>query len=513
MKNRIYLIVLLLSALSFFVFRFLNQGDHMSRNYVVGLPGGWHKWHPALQHTVYGDSVFRNVFESLVTTKRGEIIHRSGAKSWSESEDWRVFRFQIDGEKRFSDGSYLTAQDYKDCWEKGLRLEPWSSKNSLSDALMGVEGWADFEKTGKLSGIKVLPGNVLELHFKKSFRTAYQFFTGSRLSVWKEVDGKIIGTGPFFVSEENEDQVHLKPNPYSSEWAGRNKMEFTLKVIPSIQAKGEIERGAVVMYLFADSVSELVQENIDVPYLIATGLEASHWVAHLNSITNRFFDDKKYRQAMQALAWQGLKTYELPERFRTVGLLDPQSYFQIQLGRLADDEVEDLMRVPTEEIEELKKATKKHPLYVVTMLGEEWVLDYLRSLGLSLDHRSGSMETKKRINMYYKTHEADVLFSGFGVHRGDPDGLYHLLGEKGAISSPMHAKSEISPLLEKGRSLFDRKEIDEHYQKVSRMILKEVPYVHFAFMRRAVAFRPDRIQLNVKVIDQGNFDLLDIVAE
>lgn len=73
------------------------------------------------------------------------------------------------------------------------------------------------------------------------------------------------------------------------------------------------------------------------------------------------------------------------------------------------------------------------------------------------------------------------------VH-GDPDGIYHALGQTGAIASKMTMRDSVTELLEQGRGIVEVEGLDTHYKKVTKAILREVPFVHLGFTRRFFIF-------------------------
>ena len=60
----------------------------------------------------------------------------------------------------------------------------------------------------------------------------------------------------------------------------------------------------------------------------------------------------------------------------------------------------------------------------------------------------------------------------------------------------MMYKVESSRLLEEGRQILDLNKIDEHYQKVTKATLSEVPFVHIGYLKTLMTYRKDRVKLN-----------------
>lgn len=121
---------------------------------------------------------------------------------------------------------------------------------------------------------------------------------------------------------------------------------------------------------------------------------------------------------------------------------------------------------------------------------------------------SGVVEPKVRIGAYYKTYEPDVIALNSSVVNSDPDGIYHVLGRKGAIGSPIAQRERVMQLVEEGRQIMDVEMIDSHYAKVTRAVLDEVPFVHLGFAKSISLIRADKVQTEVETVlrNQGHFN-------
>jgi hypothetical protein len=129
-------------------------------------------------------------------------------------------------------------------------------------------------------------------------------------------------------------------------------------------------------------------------------------------------------------------------------------------------------------------------------------------MGVGLSSESRVVDFKELISIFYKHHNVDALHANFSVASGDPDGIYHVLGKEGAISSPMIQRQGVMELLEEGRKIVRLEDLPAHYQKVSRAILTEVPYVHLGFRIAQIAYRTDRVRINEAVKGRDDDDLI-----
>jgi hypothetical protein len=122
-------------------------------------------------------------------------------------------------------------------------------------------------------------------------------------------------------------------------------------------------------------------------------------------------------------------------------------------------------------------------------------MEALAKRGVAFTKNSGLISFQELLTMIYKTSDMDLEVGNVSIVSGDPDGLYHVQGKYGAILAPMSFRQSIGDLLESGRDIVDGKLINEHYQKISKEILKEVPYVHLGFAKDVVIYNKKAIQV------------------
>ena len=132
----------------------------------------------------------------------------------------------------------------------------------------------------------------------------------------------------------------------------------------------------------------------------------------------------------------------------------------------------------------------------------------LEAVGLTLSEKSRVVDKSTIIDIIYKGEEADLIPGNFGIASGDPDGIYHKLGRSGAIASPMTNNDAVADLLEEGRRLIAKEELDPFYQKVNRKILEEAPFVHLGFNKAISVYRKDRIRVERNLLRRNEGDLL-----
>jgi ABC-type transport system substrate-binding protein len=451
----------------------------------LAIVGPWNSVNPALQHTVYGDLLLINAYEPLVSVARDGTLNPLGASSWKISADSKTVEFKIDNSRVFSDGSFLKSEDYKTAWESALALTPQSANASVSDIIYNIKGIEDFERTKKLSGIEVPNSSTLIIHLKSASRMLLGELTGVRYSAWKVVGKQIVGSGKYVIQELEKNHVLLIPNKFRKDSLDLERIEYF--VTDKNQMKEFFKNSSSNNFY---GVTYANFHNIDPSLLldeslkVITGAEAMHLVLDVNGKSGSIFSSINNRKGLLFLIHDHLKQNQ--HRIWNTDLItyDPQTYLQFEAGRVDDEVVDKLISTYKKYGDELKITAQRQPLVVYTRPGSESVIQMLRDIGLTISNESKTMlDANEFFSYVYNKFPYDLIFSGFSVVSGDPDGLYHCLGEHGAIQNPAAYRPRIGHLLENGRSILEHSELQKYYEKVTLSVLEEIPYVHLGFSR------------------------------
>jgi ABC-type transport system substrate-binding protein len=475
--------------------------------YTVGISSYWGTLTPPLQHLAAGDVVISQQFESLIRRNERGIIEPLAAKTWEFNADRLTLRFKIDTSRRFSDGTYLRAGDFKKAWEEGLKMSPISSNSSLSDGLANVKGFSDFNKAKEIAGVRVIGEDVLELQLVKPVRMFLEYLAGQRFSVYKISEGNIIGTGPYILREKDQ-VLTLTPNPYFAEGVPPLK-NVKIVVAPPPVASAKLISGEIDALLMAEMVDLPACQEESSEIVCSHGQEGRHILVNLNGLPNRFFSDPKHRMAFQALV---LKSIPLAaDAFSARSFTgDIQTFLKFQAGRIPDEEARAIVSEGEKYIGRFVEATKKQPLYFAANAKSwQWLYDLLVANGVRLTKNSSWEFVGQGFwDMYYKTYTPDIFPMSISISDGDPDGLYHILGKNGAVTSPMIQRTRVSESLESGRQIIDVSKLPAHYQTVSREILKEVPYVHLGYLYNRLAYNRTKLKVDEVLLGRNNSSVM-----
>ena len=470
--------------------------EQKQKEIKIAFAGAWKNIHPGLQHTLVGDLTLSNQFEALVGFSENGTYVPLASKGWTVSPDYKVFRFDIDTSRKFSDGLPLSARHFKESWESALRLDPKSSNNSLLDVLYKIEGFSEFEKSGTISGIIAPDDSILEIRFTSPFRMALEQLSGNRFSAYREIKGKFIGTGAYSIDEVGNDLLRLTPNPY---FANPPKDTILLSTIKARDADKLLlqEKLDAVAYAMGSTISENIEKEKNLSLIV--GQDALHRAVYMNSQKGYFFEKKEFRQAMQYLLYEYYKKNPSSLGNKIYTTFDMQVYMPFQAGRISDQKIHSLVLAGKEFVTSLRDAAKKNPPVLIET-AEVSIRNVLKDIGIDISSKSRVVEKSEIIDIIYKGVEADLLPGSFGVASGDPDGIYHKLGKSGAIASPMTNNVHIAELLEEGRKIIKKEDIDSFYQKVSEKILEEAPFVHLGFNKAVALYRNDKISVDTEIL-------------
>ncbi len=481
---------------------FMHENEKIIK---IGYPAYWGELMPALQHTVYADSLLANEFETLVGVGDGGTITPKAAKSWKISDDFITYTFKIDQSRIFSNGEYLSAEHFKDAWEYGLKLAPKSSNSSLRDVLYLTKDFFKFEKNGKLPGVKVIDPGTLEVTFQSSFRTALFHFSGGRLAafLFNKENNEYYGTGPYHLVKNTENYAEYVKNKFWKKNILFDKVEVLL--IEDFNAKESLANKKVDVLFFTNKFN-LDYNEPNISFL--SDLESSHKILVLNGNSNRIFSSKNIRKAINYIFSKEISLEKLPLKDHKTLRIDPQVYLPLQQGRMNDDEVKEIIESGKQYIADLQKMTAREPIKIFTLDDITWLKNILNQYNVKYVDISKGKTWKELIYDYYNKHDADLITLNSSVGSGDPDVLYHMLSENGAIFSPILYRKKVSDLLEEGRSIIDINKIDSHYKNVSRAILEDVPFVHVGYIRELVAFNDKEVQVKKSFKQREDHDFV-----
>ncbi|EEX48071.1 MULTISPECIES: peptide ABC transporter substrate-binding protein [Jonquetella] len=181
---------------------------------------------PVLNNAVDGSTVDYNVFEGLVRPDENGVIAPGCAEKWDVSEDGLTWTFHLRDGLKWSDGSPLTAADFKFGFLRILIPENAAPYGYL--AYMIKNGKEFFEGKCKAEdvGIEAPDDKTLVLHMAEKSPLVLQYlsfnpFVPAKRELveanprgWTIASMPMLSNGPFYVAEwKHNSEMLLKKNP------------------------------------------------------------------------------------------------------------------------------------------------------------------------------------------------------------------------------------------------------------------------------------------------------------
>jgi len=495
MKRKRIIIALCLGLLITGGIKMILNKNNNERVLTLGLgSGGWGSLFPAQYTSLYAVMVTSHIYESLVGVDNTGGYIPNLASTWEVSKDFRDYIFVIDTNRKFSNGTPFTANIYKKSLLHSLQLEKQTKIKAL-DLLYLLEGFSEFESTGNVKGIEVEGDNILRLKFTKPFRRAIELLNNIRYAAYLQVGDNYIGTGPYIYDKISKDDVRLKINPYYPFTSSIKHIHITSDGLNELH-KEKID--AVFVPKYTDKLDKVKIKTEQLNSLVSI-----HRIIRVNGMNERIFSDKNLRQAAQYIIYKNFKEEYAKNKFPDF-MSNLQFYSSLYPGHLDEGQEEALLNQGSRYVNELREKSQTQPI-VCCLSDSKTGYDYCNAL------EQTGIHTKKKIvdflgmrKMIHETYEADLVISGISYTTNDPDGLYYVLGKNSMFWSPMFSRPKVEELLEQGRSLTDPKEIDSHYQNVSRAILEEVPMIHLGSQNDYLEYNADVIKPVNKVSAKRN---------
>ncbi|MDB5036775.1 MAG: ABC-type dipeptide transport system, periplasmic component [Bacteriovoracaceae bacterium] len=149
---------------------------------------------------INGNKVVDNVFDRLVSLDERLAPVPELSTSWRVISDRNEIEFEIGSEKRFHDGSLVTSLDILNSFVRSAK-----NKGKFTSQL---EAFEDCMERKSCSGFKILSPTRFVLKLKnKNFELLMKNLASAEASVMKKVNGRYIGTGPYKITEINNDKI------------------------------------------------------------------------------------------------------------------------------------------------------------------------------------------------------------------------------------------------------------------------------------------------------------------
>lgn len=432
---------------------------------------GWGSLFPPQHSSLFASIIMSHVYESLVGVDSTGGYGPSLAKAWDINKNHTLYTFMIDSEKKFSDGTPLTAKICKEAFLNALKIERKEKSKKALDLLYALKGFSKFDATGNIEGLIVKDDHTLQMQFEKSFRRAIELLSGIRYAIYLKREQKYIGTGPYIYSSITNNEIELILNPYYPSKPPIERVRITGDGLKEFN-----EGKADVVFSYPEDETEIDHTDHHIKTRKLSSLIHSHRTIIVNGMSESIFADKNLRKAIQYIIRDDVmknNAKDVDSNFTP----NAQFYTPLSPGYLDEKETEKIIVDGKKYIDELKIKSQNKPIRCFMRKDLHYnFCDVLEKIGIRTQKKFIDYSDMKKI--LFETHAADLVAGRVSYASGDPDGLYDIFGKNSILRSPLFSRPAIEDLLESGRTLIDPFLIDQHYKKISRVILEEVPVIH-----------------------------------
>ena len=211
---------------------------------VVAMPTPLGEIHPVNMELVEEQEILANVFETLLATDSEGNLIPALCEKWEVSPDGTSVFFTLRENARFANGQALTAELFKRCFERSIRVA-----RDLPPGLAAIRGASEYAKAtdGELPGILVHSDHKLEIQLSEPLSIYPALLTDYKTGVTLDTgEGFPTGTGPFRIASYSADRMVLDRN--ENYWKGAtalvDEIEFLAGLTASDIASG-LRSGAI----------------------------------------------------------------------------------------------------------------------------------------------------------------------------------------------------------------------------------------------------------------------------
>jgi hypothetical protein len=473
---------------------------------AVGYAQPWGTLDPLHLDNAFGVSLMLNEFETLVSVGENGVLIPKLAKSWRVSSDQTSITFNLDENARFSDNSPVFATDVKRAWEDGYRLEDKTHNLAQQPTFRHLKGLKRFATTGEIPGIEVLNERVLKISFDAPVRSVLFGLTDYVFYVHKVVGSRRIGTGPYKITASSSQEVNFVANKYSATHAHFEGAKVLL--VPPDRADQALKEGRIEAYFFAptDRLKSCALDNGQFDCI--TSQEARREVLVLNGQHESRLSNRVIRSGLQAAFWKALKERPIPREFKAPYFrLDPQVFLPFQAGRLDTNEARALIDEGIKFIEAAKKESAKQPYTIMASSDSSFFEELFKSQDIQIRNPTGLVPSPQKMKALFAKGAPDIVSVFYLIFLGDPGALEHYLSQGGSLASPLAYRKPVSDLLTTAQSITEVDKIDPTYQRISRFILQEVPFIQIGFRANAIVYDQSWLKVNQHILNRTELPL------
>ncbi len=457
--------------------------------------------------------VIKRMFEGLTAQELGTYRIIPGlAEKWDISKDGLTYTFQLRPNVKFHDGTPLTAEAVKFCFERQLNEQGPFYKTGTYPYVKGF--------LGNVAGVEVVNPSTVQIRLKSPLTPFLQYlahhslyiYSPEALKKWgKDVVKHPVGTGPFKL-ETWEPGVKVVLTRNDDYWGGAPKIRQAIYV-PIIEAQarlsavktGEID---LTMDVPPDSLDDLRKDpNI----VVAETNSSAVWYIVLNT-RHPILKDKRVRQAMNYAVNKEAIIRDILKGTAVVAVSPLSPVY----GAYAEPGVQRYPYDAEKAKALLKEAGQANGFEVTFFVPESGsgmqspvematvIQANLAAVGVRA--KIQTMEWGAYLKKYVDG--PDMAEMSWNPSIGDPDHMMYMLLSSDrfppAFNAGFYQNQRVDELLRKGRTTIDEKERIPLYREAQKIVSEDAPWIIVDHGKQVIVHRK-RVQ-GFKL--HPNFDLV-----
>jgi peptide/nickel transport system substrate-binding protein len=457
--------------------------------------------------------VIKRMFEGLTAQELGTYKIVPGlAQSWDISKDGLTYTFHLRPNVKFHDGTPLTAEAVKFCFDRQLNDQgPFYATGTYPY----VKGFL-----GNVAGVEVVNPGTVQIRLKSPLTPFLQYlahhslyiYSPEALKKWgKDVVKHPVGTGPFKL-ESWEPGVRVVLTRNDQYWGGAPKIRQAIYV-PIIEAQARlsaIKTGEIDMTMDVppDSLQDL-RKDPDV--VVAEANSSAVWYVALNT-RHPALKDKRVRQALNYAVQKDAIIRDILKGTAIVATTPLSPVY----GPYHEDKTVRYPYDPEKAKALLKEAGYASGFDVTFFVPESGSgMQSPVEMGTVIQANLAAVGVRAKIQTmewgaYLKKYldSPDMAEMSWNPSIGDPDHMMYMLLSSDrfppAFNAGYYQNPRVDELLRKGRTTIDDRERVPLYKEAQRLVMEDVPWIFVDHGKQVIVYRK-RVQ-GFKL--HPNFDLV-----
>jgi len=457
--------------------------------------------------------VIKRLFEGLTAQELGTYKIIPGlAQSWDISKDGLTYTFHLRPNVKFHDGTPLTAEAVKFCFDRQLNDQgPFYATGTYPY----VKGFL-----GNVAGVEVVNPATVQIRLKSPLTPFLQYlahhslyiYSPDALKKWgKDIVKHPVGTGPFKL-ETWEPGVRVVLARNDQYWGGAPKVRQAIYV-PIIEAQARlsaIKTGEIdlTMDVPPDSLADL-RKDPDV--VVAETNSSAVWYVALNT-RHAALKDKRVRQALNYAVQKDAIIRDILKGTAIVATTPLSPVY----GPYHEDKTQRYPYDPEKAKALLKEAGFANGFDVTFFVPESGSgMQSPVEMGTVIQANLAAVGVRAKIQTmewgaYLKKYldGPDMAEMSWNPSIGDPDHMMYMLLSSDrfppAFNAGFYQNPRVDELLRKGRTTIDEKERIPLYREAQRLVVEDAPWIFVDHGKQVIVYRK-RVQ-GFKL--HPNFDLV-----